>query len=136
MDVNLLMFAAWHGQVRGLGLSEADLQPFLQATEFWQSNIVIPIRALRRSLKRVSQTGVDGDFDTIRNAVKALELEAERLQQSRLQDVSTRLYATDNEGCGTTLAIENILRILSHFNVLAAPEVAVQLSVLRNALQD
>lgn len=81
-DVNLALFGLWlaaEGRV-------PDVETLEGAAEFsavWRAEAVAPLRALRRGLK--ARAGVDPALGAFRERVKALELEAERLQQRRLE---------------------------------------------------
>jgi uncharacterized protein (TIGR02444 family) len=80
LDVNLILFALWLGASgRGLltsdGLAAAD-----RTTRAIRAEIVEPLRALRRRLR----TNPDANVQHLRDGVKALELTAEKLVQSRL----------------------------------------------------
>lgn len=79
-DVNLLLFCLWCGLARGQ-LTETDLRDALGLSERWRSQAVAPLREIRRALKG----GVDGlESAPFREKVKALELEAEQIQQRAL----------------------------------------------------
>lgn len=82
-DVNLLLWCAWAGS-RGMLLGTQDIIAAEAATSAWREQVVRPLRAARLALK--------GDMGAIsaemavalRTRVKAVELEAERLQQTAL----------------------------------------------------
>jgi uncharacterized protein (TIGR02444 family) len=79
-DVNLILFALWLG-LSGYGprdctaLAAAD-----RAVRAIRTEVVEPLRALRRKLRH----DPDVDVQRLRDGVKALELAAEQLVQSRL----------------------------------------------------
>ncbi|WP_029008834.1 TIGR02444 family protein [Azospirillum halopraeferens] len=77
-DVNLVLFALWAGGVCGAALDAGDLQRLRAAVGPWQAGVVGPLRAVRRHLKH------DAAAAALREKVKALELEAERVEQDRL----------------------------------------------------
>jgi uncharacterized protein (TIGR02444 family) len=79
-DVNLILYALWLGwSGRGL-LGERDLVAAERAAGAVREDIAAPLRALRRHLKSDSDPAVQA----LRERVKVLELEAERIAQSRL----------------------------------------------------
>ena len=88
VDVNvllLLLFAADQGRE----LSRDDVARLDAAIAPWRTDVVGPLRTLRRRLK----TGV-GDFPSnegFRNLVKKIELEAERVEQGRLESLAATL---------------------------------------------
>jgi uncharacterized protein (TIGR02444 family) len=80
LDVNLILFAVWHG-LSGRGrLDDERLAVADQAARAIQTEIVTPLRALRRRLR----TDPDAEIQHLREAIKALELDAEKIAQARL----------------------------------------------------
>jgi len=80
LDVNLLLACCWAGR-RGERLDAAALDRLDARVGDWRREVVAPLRALRRRLK----AGFAGfDAAALRERVKALELEAERLEQQAL----------------------------------------------------
>ena len=80
LDVNLILFALWfglsgHGRLDRNRLAAADRAICMIRTE-----IVEPLRSLRRRLRNYS----DEEVQRLREDVKALELAGEELVQSRL----------------------------------------------------
>src|ERR1700749_3970945 len=79
-DVNLVLFALWHG-ISGRGALRADaLAAAEQVAGTLRSEIVEPLRRLRRNLRHHP----DGDVQRLREGVKALEIGGEKLVQERL----------------------------------------------------
>jgi uncharacterized protein (TIGR02444 family) len=79
-DVNLILFALWHGAAHGHRLGHAELVKAEAAIAPLRRDVIEPLRRLRRSLKAQS----DPDIQALRRRVGALELAAERRAQSRL----------------------------------------------------
>jgi uncharacterized protein (TIGR02444 family) len=80
LDVNLMLFALWCG-VTGRGpLDHGNLAAAERAVRDIGTEIIAPLRALRRRLKG----SPDKDVQSLRGGVKTLELAAERLAQDRL----------------------------------------------------
>ncbi len=80
LDVNLILFALWHG-LSGRGrLDDQRMAVAEQAAGAIQTEIVTPLRALRRRIR----TDPDADIQRLREAIKALELDAEKIAQARL----------------------------------------------------
>ena len=78
LDVNILLFCAWLG-TRGVVLRREFIEAACQLTARWRDNIVSPLRRVRRQLK------ADGNrFPSLRERVKALELESEQIEQAML----------------------------------------------------
>jgi uncharacterized protein (TIGR02444 family) len=79
-DVNLMLFALWIG-VSGRGRHDRDgLMAADRAVCEVRAEIVQPLRTLRRRLAQCPET----DVQELRRAVKALELAAEKIVQTRL----------------------------------------------------
>ncbi|HMA16581.1 MAG TPA: TIGR02444 family protein [Kiloniellaceae bacterium] len=82
LDVNLLLFCAWAGS-NGRRLDGGDLGLLRSAVRPWHDQVVAPLRQVRRWLKQ--QTSVPEDVgEAFREEVKALELQAEMLEQLML----------------------------------------------------
>jgi uncharacterized protein (TIGR02444 family) len=80
LDVNLMLFALWLGVSGRRPLSRDGLAAAEQAIGTIRTEIVEPLRALRRRLRQ----DPDPDVQQLREGAKALELAAEKLVQSRL----------------------------------------------------
>jgi len=77
LDVNILLFAAFLGAVEAVQLEIQDITAARAAVADWQSEIVRPLRQVRRALKPMSAEG-------LRAQVKAAELEAEKIELAML----------------------------------------------------
>jgi uncharacterized protein (TIGR02444 family) len=86
VDVNLVLFALWLG-ISGRGaLDGALLAAAAEAGGALRSEIVEPLRQLRRKLRHHP----DGEVQELREGVKALELAGEKLIQARLARLAGR----------------------------------------------
>ena len=90
-DVNLLLFLLSHG-VQQRRLSADEVAQLDQKIAPWRERAVIPLRAIRRALKapalKAPQGLVEaGTAEAFRTRIKAVELEAERLQQEAMYDL-------------------------------------------------
>jgi uncharacterized protein (TIGR02444 family) len=83
VDVNLLMFLLWHAaQRRQFTPSEVDwIESKICA---WRESAVVPLRSVRRALKVPTLLVPAATAEAFRTRVKAIELEAERLQQEAM----------------------------------------------------
>jgi len=83
-DVNLMLFALWLG-VSGRGrLTKDELADAARIARPIGADIVEPLRALRRKLR----SDPDADVQRLREGIKALELAAEKIVQSRLARIA------------------------------------------------
>jgi uncharacterized protein (TIGR02444 family) len=101
-DVNVILFLLWQA-VAGRGLTEAEIRMIDGAVSSWRESVVQPLRQIRRQLKDLTldQTGV------FRNRVKALELEAERLEQETLEALASALPSYEPRD-SYTAAVANV----------------------------
>ena len=83
VDVNLLFFLLWNATL-GRTLTEADIKELDRMIGVWRNTAVIPLRELRRGLKSPSQILTPDVAEGFRTRIKAVELEAERLQQEAM----------------------------------------------------
>jgi uncharacterized protein (TIGR02444 family) len=83
VDVNLLLFLFWLAAGRRQ-LSAADVKRLDQAARGWRDLTIIPIRDARRALKAAATLVEPQKQEAFRTKIKAIELEAERLQQEAL----------------------------------------------------
>ena len=83
VDVNLLLFLFWlaAGQRQ---LSAVDVKGLDEAVSGWRELTIIPIRDARRKLKGTATLVEPQRQEAFRTKIKAIELEAERLQQEAL----------------------------------------------------
>jgi uncharacterized protein (TIGR02444 family) len=95
VDVNLLLFLLWQAQQRRR-LSAADVARLDAQIAPWRDMTVIPLRGMRRALKSPPGLVVAPVAEAFRNRIKAVELEAERLQQEAMHALAP-LGADDGE---------------------------------------
>ena len=80
-DVNALLFALWAGR-RGQRLTSADFRSLERYVRPWRADVIEPLRAARRAIKRLGRTEAAAQ---LRGAIAAAELEAERQQQMMME---------------------------------------------------
>lgn len=87
IDINLLLFSAFVGAVHGALLSTQEVRDASAAVAQWQEAVVRPLRANRRTLKQVAppHAFVTPLIERLRAEIKAVELEAERIEQIALE---------------------------------------------------
>lgn len=83
VDVNLLLFLLWQATLRRK-LTAADVASLDARIAGWRDATVIPLRAVRRILKSPPGLVAPPAAEAFRNRIKAVELEAERLQQEAM----------------------------------------------------
>lgn len=136
VDVNVLFFLLWNAaQKRTFNRDQvADIERRIGP---WREMAVVPIRNVRRALKAppaaIAAEGAEG----LRTRIKAVELEAERLQQEALYELAQSGPLGDAAGSaadaarGSAAAYEALLRpfpqtpieaILAAFSSFQPPE--------------
>src|SRR6266581_136235 len=83
VDVNLLLFLLWQATQRR-ALTAADIKALDGTIGGWRDTAVIPLRNLRRALKSSPGLVEPNTAEAFRTRIKAVELEAERLQQEAM----------------------------------------------------
>jgi len=87
IDVNMILFLMWlSGQ--GKTLAEADMRKLGEASHNWQSNVVVPIRNIRRLLKENAPFVAQDAALAYRKKVQAIEIEGEQLQLNAMADAA------------------------------------------------
>jgi uncharacterized protein (TIGR02444 family) len=87
VDVNLLLFLLWQA-TRGRALTTAEVAEIERRVGAWRDMTVIPLRSLRRALKSPPPLVAGATAELFRTKVKAVELEAERLQQEAMYELA------------------------------------------------
>lgn len=95
-DVNMLLFCCWHAAVGRGALAREDVTRLIASVRRWRETVIEPLRAMRRALKPHPRP----DARVLRDRIKACELEAERIEQSMLEDDAFRLSATGRSPAG------------------------------------
>jgi uncharacterized protein (TIGR02444 family) len=92
VDVNLLLFLLWQAS-RGRTLTAAEVADVERRIGGWRDMTVVPLRAVRRALKSPPALVEGAAAEAFRSKIKAVELEAERLQQEAMYAMSQTLPA-------------------------------------------
>jgi uncharacterized protein (TIGR02444 family) len=87
VDVNVLFFLLWNA-TQGRALNAADVTKVEEAIGPWREMAVLPIRNVRRALKSPPPVMAAEAAEGLRTRIKAVELEAERLQQEALYELA------------------------------------------------
>jgi uncharacterized protein (TIGR02444 family) len=87
VDVNLLLFLLWHA-TRKRTLSSREIAELERRIAPWRDMTVVPLRTMRRALKSPPALVAGTTAELFRTRIKAVELEAERLQQEALHELA------------------------------------------------
>ena len=110
LDVNLVLFCIWSGLAGPGQLTQDELNAAIARGGQWQSEVVEPIRKIRRTLKQDS-LGADKDLVSyFRPRAQALELDGEHVQQLILASIVPLTRGEQSRGA----AERNLQRYLDH----------------------
>jgi uncharacterized protein (TIGR02444 family) len=87
VDVNVLFFLLWNAS-RNRAFDQAEVAEIDRMIGAWRDMTVVPIRNVRRALKTPPPALAVEAAEGFRTRIKAVELEAERLQQEALYDLA------------------------------------------------
>jgi uncharacterized protein (TIGR02444 family) len=126
VDVNIVLFLLWTATL-GRRLEASETRSLADKVRAWQSEVVVPIRNLRRFLKTPPPLLDEGTAELFRTKIKAVELESERLQQEAMFALAPSLHyePADNvvEAARTNLA--NYQSVIGRQFAIAATETLV-----------
>jgi len=83
VDVNILFFLLWNA-TQNLVLNRDEVAELERDIGAWRDMAVVPLRNIRRALKTPPPVMTPQDAEGFRTRIKAVELEAERLQQEAM----------------------------------------------------
>jgi uncharacterized protein (TIGR02444 family) len=83
VDVNLLLYLFWLAS-EGRQLTADEVKAIDDRVRSWRELTIMPIRDVRRKLKGAATLAEPAKQEAFRDKVKAVELEAERMQQEAL----------------------------------------------------
>jgi uncharacterized protein (TIGR02444 family) len=84
VDVMMLLMTTFAAVRRGIVLTPPDIAAMDAACRDWRERIVLPLRALRTTLKSGPAPAPNEQTEKLRSGIKAAELSAERLQNEAL----------------------------------------------------
>lgn len=115
IDVNLLLFCAFVGAVRAAVLSDRDVKDAGGAVGEWHQNVVSRLRGVRRALKPLAleKSPVASLAARLRNGVKALELNAERVEQAMLERWSASRIEAWRRAQPADAIVDNVRTLLA-----------------------
>ena len=128
LDVNLILFALWHG-LSGRGRLDAQqLAAADQAVGMFRAEIIEPLRMLRRRLG----TGLDADTRQLRETITRVELDAEKIALTRLAGCAGPLIIGIDRADRHSAAVANLaLCIGSDLSARAGAVIRTTLEGLR-----
>ena len=91
-DVNMLLFLLWRASNRR-SLSQEEITAVDRAIAGWRREVVVPLRGVRRFLKHPPASVEAQAAHDLRQQVKRIELESERLQQEAMAALADEVAA-------------------------------------------
>lgn len=88
IDVNVMLWICWQWQGREIAATETDIAAAQRAVADWREAVVEPLRELRRRIKRDPGLSAYPAAEQARASVLHAELQAEKVVQAVLQDLS------------------------------------------------
>ncbi len=113
VDVPVLLFAAWLKQ-GSIALSPAKTVQIIGLVDEWRDEVVAPLRAIRQRMKTGPKPGPDKHTETLRDAVKAAELSAERIELMELETAGLALAMISDDS--NRSAGENLTLIVRYYH--------------------
>jgi uncharacterized protein (TIGR02444 family) len=129
LDVNMLLYCCWSG-ADGRSLSREDLKAVEAVTEPWQSEVVRPLRALRRRLKGGFGAMPAERVEAYRRRVNELEIEGEHIVQNAMGQLPRGERRAGARAAAAVAANVKAYLKLRHAPV-DAPELADLATILR-----
>lgn len=90
VDVNLLMLATWAAANGAGALDNEQLTRAMSVVGPWRRDVVLPLRAARRTLERGVEPVPQEYTQTVRSEVLRAEMEAENIEQMMLVELIGR----------------------------------------------
>ena len=119
LDINLVLFCAFVGAMRGIALTAAELAAARQEVAGWHQDIVRPLRTARRRLKtialvdaRTAETAAQ-----LRTRVKEVELESEYVEHLMLECWADAQLAERPRGDMRQAVLANLQVLLESYGV-------------------
>jgi uncharacterized protein (TIGR02444 family) len=111
-DVNLLLLSLWLAGERGIRLTEAEARSAVERTAEWRDGVVRPLREARRASKTASLLE-DPERERFRAALKAVELQSERIEQDFLYAWATERWPDNSAAPDPGAGAANVKLLLS-----------------------
>jgi uncharacterized protein (TIGR02444 family) len=122
LDVNLMLFALWLGISGRHPLDSSALAAAERASGTIRAEVVEPLRSLRRNLKHHAGE----DIQRFRESIKALELEGERLVQTRLAHLAGPVFSGIPTQDRLAVAVANLILYLGPQRSRSVPAMVIR----------
>lgn len=119
LDINLVLFCAFVGAMRGISLTAADIATARAEVADWHQAIVRPLRAARRRLKTIplADARTAEAAAQLRTRVKEVELESEYVEHLVLERWADAQLAERPRGDAREAVSANLQTLLESYGV-------------------
>ncbi len=107
LNINIALWACW-AATRFDAAPDAAIGAAIEAVSEWHQLVTTPLRAARRGAKPFEQNPDFAGAADMRNAIKASELDAERIEINILERVADRLLTPADSGDAQARARRNL----------------------------
>jgi uncharacterized protein (TIGR02444 family) len=108
LDVNLILFGAYVGAVRGLTITQESLTVSQDRVRDWHLEVVRPLRSVRQRLKSGPPPAPSPATIELRKKLQQLEIESELIELGELNEVAAGLDGPIAAGTPADRAVEGI----------------------------
>ncbi|HEY8359694.1 MAG TPA: TIGR02444 family protein [Ramlibacter sp.] len=112
VDVVVLLFALYAARERGVVFGEEEIRVADETVGQWRREVVEPLRAVRRRMKAMPEPMAGAAKERVRESVKAVEVEAERVALGML---AQRFEGMMVAGCGGRDDAGLVARVARYF---------------------
>ena len=133
-DVNITLFCLWRGQHRH-AIDAPTMTALIEGEAGqWHRDVVLLLRAARKSMKQRTLAGNGEIVESLRNDVKRVEIESERLEQFSLAGVLAALpsQALASAGDGRSAREISLANTKHYVEAIAPYEVDTVAAVLKS----
>lgn len=135
VDVNMLLYCCWVASVYG-EFGDEMFDAALRFSRSWRKDVVGPLREVRTRMKHESycdHPGLAESQTQLRENVKRVELDAEKIQQTALETFAPRAMPQPPVSDQRRFAAANLRRYCGARSVVIAGETLEQLSLILSA---
>lgn len=110
LNITLLLFVAWVNR-DGNAVTRADINELWCGLMAWDSDVIKPLRAVRRRMKSRPDLAFGPTSDALRARVKACEIDGELIMLDELDRAHGRRARLEGDaGCGAGLSLRGAIR--------------------------
>lgn len=111
LDVNLILFAAYVGAMRGMAVTDANLMAARRRVQDWHLEVVRPLRSVRQRLKSGPSPAPSPATTELRARLQEIELASELIELAELDVVAAGLDGPKTSGTAAERAAQGITMV-------------------------